>query len=327
MSIANDDRIILNLNRIINDGYYLLIDIPYTLQQLTNRHNQAINISPITPPDIIDQLIDYDFNVTLNNLDSLYDGHQCNWRSLLNIISNTSRFPMKPRNSLRLGINWLVGNALINYYILARIPFSLSDDYDISGILDEFDQQDIDLLSESTQKIVHDYSIKNNHSCCLRMLKKSGYPCSVPMNYYSLTSWVPWVTWVENIILNMISNEELYTDSTWSSYLKRLMPQHLIRVPDVNLILTDINNPRFMVLLKRLLPYSDPSDYHIKYILDQISKGNNHRKFNLYMSTAILLVRYKRNLMMEYIDHPFVRHLIEISVPKRMKNSRTNPDN
>lgn len=135
-----------------------------------------------------------------------------------------------------------------------------------------------------------------------------------------------------------INHEDVYTSSIFTNYWKKLSvediitghfePEHLLTigvgVPDVNLILNDLGMIDILTF-KRLLPYSDPSDNNIERILNDINRNiNDCTAIHHYV---IILVRYKRQLMMNYQDHPFVKQLLELLSYKTMKNSRINDMN
>ena len=332
--------------------------ITQSLERLTGVCDQcSILISLITPVEIVQQLKDSGLNV---EFDSFYDLDRIRWQDLPNIaINSPSPIPIRSDS--------IPSQRLMNYCQLVKIPFIITDENNnhdwISnhdGTILELDLNDVENLSDENKKSLHQISSHYGYSYYQRLLKKCEYDespelsdpsmlsricSSVSRTIYRLVVRIPWYQ-VGDRLFNItrldISDEELYTDSIFDEYWKKLTPEeiikkhfnpeHLLRIgvelPDVNLVLTEIGRiDRIDIIrLKRLLPYSDPSHANIVSILEKLDNDNEWISQKA-IQDMILLVRYKRNLMYEYIDHPFVRHLIEISVPVNMKNSRTNPDN
>lgn len=312
--------------------------LPPLLERLTARENQySVIIESTTPPDIIKQLRDSNLKVFFKIFSFCTFDYQYrrSWQDLPNIVIN--------RDNMRIPWNDSISQCLIDYCLLARIPFTIFDNYDS---FDQFDLRDIEQLDEDNKSILHQLSTKasktNNHRC-LRLLKQSTYSKSSEIVVTEsilpiLRLWLPWSIVDIDQLRSDINCEELYTSRRFNNYWRCLTPQqiierhfdpnHLLRigveVPDINLALADPMATNILTL-KRLLPYSNPSKDNIAIILDLIDRydrANNHITIHI----IVLLVRYKRDIMMDHADHPFVRHLLEIS-SVMVKNSRSNVDN
>lgn len=317
--------------------------LPDLLQQLGpdgNQHTIAARLT--TPPIVIKQLRDADLEI---RFDDLYHLDEWEWNDLISIAANSPR-PIPIQWNLR------IGQSLFNYCQLAKIPFIIIDGYQHSNnkesLLSQLDINDIESLDEDNRRAIHSLSITHDYPCCLRLLRATGMT-EIPGTAISdmmdrLSMYNPWANRDQlfDDLRDNVDNEHMYTSPRFDDHWKRLTPeviisrqfnpQHLLRIgmeiPDINLIMTIRTD--VITTMKKLLPYSNLSRENIETILRSVDRGACNRSNNNVsrsIDMIIVLVRYKRQLMIEYIDHPFIEHLIWISEKSRMKNSRTNTAN
>ena len=326
-----DQQLVEHIIRCVNNRQYHHISA--IIQRLTNIDRLSINLSLTTSVDAVKLLRDSGIKVTFNS--DIDDLVRWRWQDIPNLVANSS----SPLSIRLMGYLNNLDNLLIDYCQLANIPFELitsciepSHYRDITLVLDN-----VSLLNDNNKKTLAEV---NGYSYLLRLLHQSGYPVEVPTRYtlvtfYKLLTWIPGINRYLDNVRESINDEDLYTNpSLWhshgacnaiNSYWKSLTPQQIIakhfdpqhlinvgiKVPDVNLILNDIENVNILTF-KRLLPYSNPSSGNIEKILNMINGDNQGLSTGEIIHLVILLVRYKRELMMEYQDNPFVEHLMNI---------------
>lgn len=311
----------------------------------------SIVVKLTTPPTIIDQLTDSGLTISLMGIYHLNDWK---WQDLPIIAANLSC----PESS-RTIIQWnsSISGVLISYCQLTKTPFIISNidyrPYDNyvefeSEILDQLLLEDIRELDDDNKETLHQIALHRQDYNCLRLLRESGHStilsmCGIQIKY-AICKLIIRFLWEDdnlddlNNLRDGLDGEPLYTSSRYNNQWKKLTPQqivskhfnpeHLIRigveVPDINVILNDTNHFRILSL-KLLLPYTDPTDMNIRKMLDK-ANGSGWYSYRC-IHAIILMVRYKRELMMRYWNYELVRSLMGTLDIKRMKNSRTNITN
>lgn len=193
----------------------------------------------------------------------------------------------------------------------------------------ELDLNDIELMTPDNKRDLHLAAKTLGETYYLRLLQRTGYIQNVPQHqlFNGLMKSIAWIPGSRSFILGKIrfdyNNEELYTDSIFDQCWKKLTPEQIIDkefnpdhlqrigvvIPHIDLALEDITKTNILTV-KRLIPHSDPSDHIIKNIVVNLDNSNDCK----HIEIVILLVRYKRTLMMKCISHSFVRRLINMSV-------------
>lgn len=202
-----------------------------------------------------------------------------------------------------------------------------------TSFLMELDIKDIESMSSDNKRDLHLAAKTLGETYYLRLLQRAGYIQNVPQHQFfnGVMKSIAWIPGSRSFILDKIrvdyNNEELYTDSVFDQCWRKLTPQQIIDkefnpdhlkrigvdIPHIDLALGDVTKTNILTV-KRLLPHSDPADHIIKNIVVDLDNCTDCKQIEI----VILLVRYKRVLMMKCIDHPFVKHLIQRSIEARM---------
>lgn len=274
----------------------------------------------------------------INMIDNMIAGtgipHNMNYSSCMLSYCQLLNIPITINSSDMYPIEYTVHRHRM-YDKLSELLHSMSvadDDYvptlyklRYSTSIMELVKSDIEQLTDDNRQSLLTVALNVNHTYTIRLINSSDnhevYNDTTTTLLLSM-SWIPHIkNWILNQLRSDVNCEQGYTDPRLDSAWKCLTPQqiiekefnpeHLIKlgieVPDIDIALADVAKTNILTV-KRLLPYSNPSQHSIELVL----QGVDNLVANC-LEIAILLVIHKRELMNNYRNHPFVDHLISNS--------------
>ena len=300
--------------------------VPAILEQLADHDcsQYQLTVELTTPPQIIESLRDIDLHVEFCMV-MTYNG----WEDVVNVIKNSPR-PIKIETCLTSSY------ALIVYIQLTEVPYLLSYGYYNRAMdwINELIPEDIDRLNDQNKAIVH----KTYLTLDLRisgwnytLLRRSGYIgwSMYPLQGVNLLKIGSYIPWLSQSIFNRYRTdkdyESLYTHSSFNQYWRELSPEEIVQgsfdsehldrigveVPHVDLVLREDRID--LVKLKRLLPYSTPSDELVRSVLQKLDDYPDECH---HLKVILTIAQYKKSVLYQCADHPLIQHLIEVTSNK-----------